>query len=133
MDDDDATALADWILEQTTDALIYADTSGTIVRWNAAAGALLGYAAGEAVGQSLDLIIPPHLRAAHWTGFDRAIAGGSTRLAGRPTVTRAVHKTGSKLYLEMTFAVVRDPQGRVVGSVAMARDATARVERERGG
>jgi PAS domain S-box-containing protein len=125
------TQLAEWILEQTTDALIYADTSGSIVRWNQAACELLGYAAGEAIGQRLDLIIPDHLRAAHWTGFEKAIAAGSTRLAGRPMVTRATHKSGKKLYLEMTFALVKDDAGQVVGSVAVARDATERVERER--
>lgn len=123
--------LAEWILEQTTDALVYADTGGTVVRWNQAASALFGFTAAEAIGQSIDLIIPEHLRAAHWAGFDRAVAAGSTRLAGRPSLTRAVHKDGRKLYVEMTFALVKDDAGQVVGSVAMARDVTERVERER--
>lgn len=123
--------LSDWILEQTTDALVYAGTDGMIARWNAAATALFGFTAAEAVGQSIDLIIPEHLRAAHWAGFDKAIAGGTTRLAGRPTLTRAVHKGGGKLYVEMTFALVKDDAGKVVGSVAVARDVTERVEREK--
>ena len=127
----DAPQLADWILEQTTDALIYAGRDGRIARWNAAACALFGHAPHEALGQSLDLIIPEHLRAAHWTGFDRAMASGSTRLAGRPALTRAVRKDGSKLYVEMTFAVVKDEAGQVAGSVAIARDVTQRVEKER--
>jgi PAS domain S-box-containing protein len=71
------------------------------------------------------------LRAAHWKGFDAAMASGVTRLAGRPAVTRAVHKSGNKLYVEMTFAVVKDDAGTVVGSVAIARDVTERVQRER--
>ncbi|WP_245453788.1 PAS domain S-box protein [Bradyrhizobium sp. AC87j1] len=53
------------------------------------------------------------------------------KLAGRPTLTRALHKSGRKLYIEMTFALVRDSGGNVLGSVAMARDVTDRVERER--
>lgn len=127
----ESTSLSDWILEQTTDALIYAGTDGMIARWNGAATRLFGFEAGEAIGQSVDIIIPEHLRAAHWSGFDKALASGSTRLAGKPTLTRAVHKSGSKLYVEMTFALVKDDAGQVVGSVAVARDVTERVERER--
>jgi PAS domain S-box-containing protein len=127
----DSPKLAEWILEQTTDALVYADRDGTIVRWNQAAFSLFGYSAAEALGQSLDLIIPERLRAVHWTGFDSAMASGSTRLAGRPALTRAAHKDGKKLFVEMTFAVVKDQAGTVVGSVAIARDVTERVQRER--
>ena len=123
--------LAEWIVEQTTDALIYVDAHGTIARWNRAASALFGFDAGEAIGQSVDLIIPEHLRRAHWAGFDRAMAAGTTRLAGRPSLTRATHKDGRKLYVEMTFALVKDDAGQAVGSVAIARDVTERVEREK--
>jgi PAS domain S-box-containing protein len=124
--------LAEWILEQTTDAVIYASRDGAIARWNAAAASLFGFTRDEAIGQSLDIIIPERLRAAHWKGFDAAMASGTTRLAGRPTVTRAVAKDGAKLYVEMTFAVVKDGDGAVAGTVAIARDVTARVEKERG-
>ena len=64
--------------------MIYADTDGTIRRWNAAA-ALFGYSSEQALGQRLDLIIPDSLRAAHWSGFDQAMAQGVTRLHSRPT------------------------------------------------
>lgn len=127
----DSPQLAEWILEQTTDAVIYADPDGRIVRWNQAACRLFGYTAAEALGHSLDLIIPEHLRAAHRTGFSNAMASGSTRLAGRPALTRAVQKDGNRLYVEMTFAVVKDDSGRVVGSVAVARNVTERVQGER--
>ena len=123
--------LGDLILDQTADAIIYSDRQGMIERWNAAATAMFGYAAAEALGQSLDLIIPEHLRAAHWRGFDAAMVNGTTRLHGRPTLTRAQHKSGSKLYVEMSFAVVVDAAGTVLGSVAMVRDVTERMERER--
>ena len=123
--------LGDLIVEQTADAIIYSDRQGMIERWNAAATAMFGYTAAEALGQSLDLIIPEHLRAAHWRGFDAAMASGTTRLHGRPTLTRAQHKSGSKLYVEMSFALVVDAAGAVLGSVAMVRDVTERMERER--
>jgi PAS domain S-box-containing protein len=119
------------IVDDVADALIYSDRNGTIMRWNRASSALFGFAADEAMGQNLDLIIPEHLRAAHWKGFEAAIESGTMKLAGRPTLTRALHKSGRRLYIEMTFALVRDAGGAVIGSVAMARDVTERVERER--
>ena len=119
------------IIGDAADALIYADRAGVIVRWNAASSLLFGFSAEEALGRSLDIIIPEHLRPAHWKGFEAAIATGVMRLAGRPTLTRALHKDGRRLYIEMTFALVRDDAGGVLGSVAMARDVTERVERER--
>jgi PAS domain S-box-containing protein len=130
---DDRFELADLILDQVADAVIYADRSGTIIRWNRASTALFGYSAEEAIGQSVDLIIPQHLRAAHWAGFEAAMTKGALKLQGRPTLTRAQHQSGRKLYIEMTFAIVKDrAETEVLGAVAMARDATERVERERG-
>lgn len=123
--------LAERLVEQTTDALIYADRAGKIVRWNQAASRLFGFTSAEALGASLDLIIPEHLRAAHWAGFDAALASGRTKLEGRPTLTRGLKKDGGKCYVEMTFALVKDARGAAIGSVAMARDVTERVEAER--
>ncbi len=123
--------LGDLILAQTAEAVIYSNRQGIIERWNDASSVMLGYTADEAMGQSLDLIIPEHLRAAHWRGFEAAMASGTTRLHGRPTVTRAAHKSGRKLYVEMSFALVTDKLGTVLGSVAIARDVTERIARER--
>ena len=111
------------ILEQAADAVIYANREGVIERWNAAAAALFGHAADEALGQSLDLVIPEHLRAAHWRGFDAAMSSGRARLGGRPMRTRGLHKSGRKLYLQMSFAPVTDRAGTAIGAVAIARDA----------
>ena len=129
----DQSELAERILDQVADAVICANHSGAIIRWNPACTALFGYTAEEALGQSVDLIIPEHLlRVAHRSGFDAAMANGVTKLHGRPTLTRALHKSGRRLYVEMTFAIVKgDTESEVIGSVAMARDVTERVERER--
>jgi PAS domain S-box-containing protein len=127
---DDETDLAERILQSAADPLIFADRTGTIRRWNRAAAALFGFSAEEALGQSLELIIPERLRAAHWRGFDTAMASGALKLSGRPTLTRAQAKGGQRLYIEMTFAVVSNA-GSPDGAVAMARDVTERVERER--
>jgi PAS domain S-box-containing protein len=124
--------LAERIIDQIADAVIYADRAGNIVRWNGAATALFGYPPDEALGQSLDLIIPAHLRAPHWRGFEAAMTSGAMKLEGHPTLTRALHKGGRKLYVEMTFAIVRgSAPTEVLGAVAVARDVTERVEKER--
>jgi len=127
----DLASLDAHILDAIADALIYADRSGVIRRWNSASQRLFGYSADEALGQKLDLIIPEHLRSAHWNGFEAAITSGTMKLAGRPTLTRAANKDGRRLYIEMTFALVTGTDAEVLGSVAMARDVTERVERER--
>ena len=129
---EDAASLAEAILEQIADAVIFADATGTIMRWNHAAAALFGYSAAEALGQKLDPIIPDHLRAAHWRGFEAAMTGGVMRLQGRPTVTRATHQSGRKLYIEMTFALVNGQAGDAArGAVAVARDVSERIEQQR--
>lgn len=128
---DQHNELARWIIEQMADAAIFADAAGIIRVWNDAAARLFGFTADEATGRNLDLIIPEHLRKAHWAGFHRAMESGTTRLGGRATITRGLHKSGKRLYVEMSFAVVRAPSGAVAGSVAVARDATARYEEEK--
>ncbi len=127
---DDSSDLAERILDSAGDAIIFADGAGAIRRWSRAATALFGFTAEEALGKSLEIIIPDHLRAAHWRGFDAAINSGALRLEGRPTLTRATHKSGRKLYVELTFALVSDG-ATAEGAVAVARDVTERVERER--
>ena len=125
-----SSLLAESILDQMADAVIYADNTGTIRRWNRAAAALFGYEVAEALGEPLDLIIPEHLRAAHWRGFEAAMTHGVMKLQGRPTLTRAQHQTGRKLYVEMSFGLVREG-GVLQGAVAVARDVTERVEQQR--
>ncbi len=129
---EDTFSLAEAVLEQIADAVIFADTTGTIRRWNRAAAAVFGYSGAQALGKKLDLIIPEDLRAAHWCGFEGAMTNGVMKLQGRPTLTRATHQTGRKLYVEMTFALVRGEAGGAArGAVAVARDVTERIEQQR--
>lgn len=117
-----ATDLHRLVLEQAADALIYSNRDGLIECWNTAASHLFGYTASQAIGQSLDLIIPPHLRAAHWAGYNAALEHGQSKHHGKPMLTRAVHKDGHALYVEMTFALVKDANNYPIGAVAIARD-----------
>jgi PAS domain S-box-containing protein len=119
------------VLAQLPDAVIFADRAGSIRMWNRAAEAIFGFTAVEANGASLDMIIPERLRAAHWHGFDAAIESGTLSLSGRATLTRALHRSGRPVYVEISFGLVRDDQsGGVLGGVAVARDVTARIAAE---
>jgi PAS domain S-box-containing protein len=119
------------LVECMSDALIFADMQGIIRIWNPGAECLFGYTAAEAVGQSLDLIIPEHLRKPHWEGFDRAISQGSTTHGRRSIITRSLHKNGQQLYVDMSFAVVKNQAGEIIGATAVARDATQRYSEEK--
>jgi PAS domain S-box-containing protein len=123
--------LADLIVAHTVDAVIYADVEGVIRLWNDAAQKVFGFERDEAVGASLDLIIPERLRDAHWRGYRAAMSSGTTRLGGRATLTKGIHKSGSSVYVEMSFSVVKDAANQVVGSVAIARDVTERQTKAR--
>lgn len=123
--------LAGWLVEQSPDATIYSDTQGYVRMWNAAAEKMFGFSAEQAIGQSLDIIIPETLRKMHWRGFDAAIAAGVTKHSGKPMATKALRADGSEFYTEMGFALIFNAQGVVVGTVAQARDITERYEKER--
>ncbi len=114
------------LVEQAPDAIIFADREGTIRVWNDSAAVLFGYAPDEAIGHSLDLIIPEHLRRAHWESFHRAIARGQTKLGRQALKTRATPKTGQKLYVTLAFAVIKDREGKAMGAIATAREFTDR-------
>jgi PAS domain S-box-containing protein len=121
-----APGLVNAIVEQCPDAMIFADREGVIRLWNRAAEALFGYSAAEALGSSLDVIIPERLRGAHWAGYRRAIAAGETKYGNRALTTRSARKDGGKLYVELSFALVKDGDGMVTGALATARDGTER-------
>ena len=114
------------IVEQAPDAIIFADREGAIRVWNRGAEAVFGYAAAEVLGASLDVIIPERLRRAHWEGFRRAIDSGQTKFGGRALTTRSVHKDGSKLYVDLSFGLIRNEAGTIAGALAVGRDCTAR-------
>lgn len=114
------------ILLQLPDAVIYADRDGIVRIWNRGAERVFGFAANEVVGQSLDVIIPQALRPAHWSAFRRAIDDGRTRHGGEVRTTRSLHKDGRRLYVDLSFGLVIDAAGAVVGAVAVGRDAGER-------
>ncbi|MEO8924089.1 MAG: PAS domain S-box protein [Caldimonas sp.] len=119
------------VVEQIADAVIFADREGVIRIWNRAAETLFGFSAIEVVGRSLDIIVPERFRQAHWAGFHRAIESGKTTGAGAVRTTKATHKAGHTFYVDLSFGLVRDASGVVIGSTAMGRDCTARFNAEK--
>lgn len=124
--DPEPHGLAAAIVDQAPDAIIFADRDGSIRIWNRGAERIFGYSAAEALGASLDLIIPERFRRAHWEGFRRAIETGGTKYTGRVLTTRSAHRDGSKLYVDLSFGLVRDDGGAILGALAIGRDTTAR-------
>jgi PAS domain S-box-containing protein len=116
---------------QIPDAVIFADVDGVIRFWNRGAEAVFGFAADEALGHSLDLIIPERFRPAHWTAFRRAVDDRRTRLGSQVRTTRSIHKDGRTLYVDLSFGLVIDAAGRVAGAVAVGRDCTERYAGEK--
>jgi len=124
--------LADAILTMESDAVIATDRAGMVNFWNPGAARIFGFTADEAIGQSLDLIIPPNLRARHWEGFNRVMATGESHYGhGDLLSVPAQAKSGQRISVEFTIAMLKDADGRPAGTVAILRDVTKRFEEVR--
>jgi len=100
-------------------AIVMADPDGRITHWSSGAEQLFGYSADEALGASLDLIVPADYRERHWLGFRRAMITGQGRLDGAATNIPVQCKAGDVLAFPGRFAFVRDGHGRMVGAMAV--------------
>ena len=123
--------ISNLLVDQSPDAIIFADLSGAIRVWNTAAERIFGFSTDAAMGESLDIIIPESFRKAHWEGFNRAIADSVTKFVGQALPTKALRADGSEFYVELSFAIILDSTGEPLGSVAHARDIDARFTKER--
>jgi len=98
-------------------ALVIADPAGVICFWSPGAERAFGYRADQAVGQTLDLIVPAEYREAHWRGFRRAIETGVAEAEGVPGPFPVRHAGGDIAPIEGRLTLVRQPQGRVVAAI----------------
>ncbi len=120
------------IVEGSPDAVILGDREGVIRIWNAGAEAIFGFTAEEAIGRSMDLIIPERLRARHWDGYDKVMVTGKSRYgSGDLLAVPALRKDGSTISIEFTIQMLKDEHGAILGPVAIIRDVTKRFQREK--
>jgi PAS domain S-box-containing protein len=107
------------------------DPAGIIRLWNDGATRIFGYSAEEAMGQSLDVIIPEKLRDRHWKGYFQTMATGYTRYGDKLLSVPATHRDGQRLSIEFSVAILRDDAGQIVGISAIMREVTERRNTER--
>ena len=121
--------VADAILSAAAEAVVATDHDGIIRVWNPGAERIFGHRADEALGQSLDLIIPERLRPRHWEGFHRVMATGESHYgAGDLLSVPGLHKDGRRISLEFTIVPLKNEHGRMRGLAAVMRDVTSRFE-----
>ena len=126
----ESTFWPELLVEQAPDAIIFADREGVIRLWNRAAEELFGFSREQAVGQTLDIIVPDLFREGHWRGFRSAIAVGATHYGTKPRPACALKASGEEIYVELSFSVIRQGE-TVLGVSAHAHDITRQFERER--
>ena len=100
--------------------------------WNDAAERLFGWTAAEAIGQSLDLIVPERLHDRHWEGWQKVVATGETRYGDSLLEVPALRKDGQPLSIAFTVSLLTEPDSTAVSAVAaVLRDDTARWQQRR--
>jgi len=125
----DPKQFAERLVSAMPDAIVYADAEGVIRFWNSGATRIFGFADTEAIGRSLDIIIPERLRARHWEGFAATMRTGQSRYGeGQTLSVPAIGKNGAQISVEFTIVPFADDSGQMIGIAAVMRDVTARFE-----
>jgi PAS domain S-box-containing protein len=119
------------LVEAIGDAVMVSDASGAITLWNPACERMFGHTEAEALGKSLDLIIPQRQQARHWEGYEKTMATGITRYGNDTLRVPAVHKDGHTLSIAFTVALLHGPDGKVKGIAAVVRDESKRFAEDR--
>jgi PAS domain S-box-containing protein len=119
------------LIQSAGDAIVAAGMDGSILLWNRAAERIFGYTEQEALGHSLDLIIPERLQTRHWEGYRRVMQTGETRYGTEVLRVPAMHKDGRRLSIAFTVALLYAPTQEIQAIAAIIRDETHRWEEER--
>jgi PAS domain S-box-containing protein len=128
----DISGLANAILATGSDAIIATDREGLITFWNPGAARIFGYSSDEAVGNTLDIIIPENLRARHWDGYRNTMATGTSRYGESDLLAvPGMRKDGTRISVEFTIVMLRDAQGQTSGTAAILRDVSKHFEETR--
>ena len=119
------------LVQAMGDAVVVVDTAGLIVMWNPAATRIFGFTEEEALGRSLDIIIPERQRGRHWDGYAKTVETGITRYGTSLLRVPALHRDGATLSIAFTVALLTDEAGKVTAVASVIRDETARFAEER--
>ena len=119
------------IVDKAADAIIFADEEGIIRLWNDGAEAIFGYSAEEALGQSLDLIVPEKLRKRHWEGYRKVMATAKTKYGKETLAVPAITKDDNRISIEFTIVLVTNDSGEPLGTAAIIRDVTERFLKQK--
>ena len=119
------------LVQEASDAILISDYQGIIQFWNRGAELIFGYATNEAVGQSLDLIIPENLRARQWEGYHRVMATGDTRYKTGLLTSPGIRKDATRVSLEFSMVLLRDDSGDIRGCASIMRNVTERWKKEK--
>ncbi|MFC5497721.1 PAS domain-containing protein [Caenimonas terrae] len=119
------------LVESIGDAVIASDPSGAINLWNPAATRMFGHTEAEALGKSLDIIIPQRQQQRHWDGYNKTMETGITRYGNDVLRVPAVHKDGHTLSIAFTVALLHSPDGKISSIVAVVRDESAKFAEDR--
>jgi len=119
------------IVADAGDAVMFSDHEGIIRLWNSGAERMFGFSAAEALGLSLDIIIPENLRQRHWDGYFRVMESGVSRYSTDMLATPALRKDGTRISTEFSMVLIHDDKGKMTGVAAIIRDVTARWQRDR--
>jgi PAS domain S-box-containing protein len=119
-----------WIVESMPEAVVYSDREGIIRLWNRGAEAIFGYSQEDALGHTLDLIIPERWRARHWEGYRTVMLTGVTRYGQELLAVPASRSDGTRISIEFSIILPTDRDGKVLGAVAIVRDVTTRWKQE---
>lgn len=121
--------LGELLLHQMPDALVVSDASGVIQVWNDAAKRIFGFTPDEALGQSLDIIVPERLRDRHWDAYGETMKTGKTRYgAGALLSVPAIRKDGATISVQFSILPIHDDHGELCGVAAIMRDVTEQFE-----
>lgn len=119
------------VISDAPEAMLVTDREGVIRFWNSGAEKMFGYSAAEAVGQSLDLLIPESLRGRHWDGYHRVMASGETKYKTGLLSSPGTRKDGSRISLEFSMVLLKDDAGAIKGCGAVMRDVSDRWRKEK--
>ena len=125
----DRDQIARKLFEGMPDALVVADREGIIRVWNGGAERIFGFAEGEALGQSLDIITPERLRERHWIGYEATMRTGQTKYgAGDLLSVPAIRKDGAQISIQFSIVPLRGEDGDLQAVAAIMRDVTEDFE-----